>query len=304
MDADGAAVKQVPGFIGLGNIGLPMAQRIAARFPLQVWNRTAAKADALLAVGAGRAASPADLASRSDVIILCVDSPATIEALLFGAEGIATAAPCRASLIVDASTMPPAFTRDVAGRLLAQTRIGWIDAPVSGGTYGAAAGTLACFAGGDPRAIDAAEPFIAAYAATITRMGDIGAGQATKACNQILNFAAAAAIAEAIVIGERFGLDVARLPAALAGGMADSHILQHWRPESVEGINRFIGNLADFYQGRIDPKTRGHFSILLKDLGSIFEIARAGGAPAPIMRHVEMIANILHHQATTSGDLG
>ena len=149
------------GFIGLGDIGLPMAERIADRgVPLTVWNRTPAKAAPLGAKGATVAASPRALAEAVDVACLCLDGPKAIEAVVFGPDGIAHADP-KPKLVVDHSTTHPHLTVDLAARLRAEAGIGWLDAPVSGGPVGARAGTLATFAGGDADDLALARPVIA-----------------------------------------------------------------------------------------------------------------------------------------------
>ncbi|MGI4815147.1 MAG: NAD(P)-dependent oxidoreductase [Janthinobacterium lividum] len=263
MDQAGKALRV--GFIGLGDIGAPMAERIVkGGFPLLVWNRTAAKMQALVDAGAERAASPADLARRVDVVCLCVTDDKAVEEVVFGADGIASLG--RADHIVcDHSTIHPITTRALAQRLEQACGATWLDIPISGGSIGARAGTLAAFGGGDATAIERVRPVIASFAATFTRMGDSGCGQATKSCNQMINVGTVAAIAEAMNFGSRFGLDVSKLPEALAGGFADSSILRNYAPKMAAGT--FSGSTLT----------------TLKDLNIVLDVARQTDSALPVI---------------------
>ena len=288
------------GFIGLGDIGLPMAERIATGgVPLTVWNRTASKAAPLEQKGAAVAASPRALAEAVDVVCLCLDGPKAIEAVVFGLDGIA-AATTKPRLVVDHSTTHPHLTVEFAARLKAEAGIAWLDAPVSGGPVGARAGTLATFAGGDADDLELARPILACFAGQITHMGGLGAGQATKATNQIINFATVATLAEAFVFARRQGLDVARLPEALAGGFADSNILREFgrakQTGERGGLTSLIDGFAAILEGRIDPRFAGRLTILLKDLDIIGEAARRGGSPAALTGVVDGFARMLNYQ--------
>ena len=292
-------MKPVVGYAGLGAIGAPMAGRIlAGGFDLAVWNRSPARMQALVTQGAAAASSPADLASRCDIVFLCVDSAEAIEAIVFGPQGIVAGG--RGRLLVDSSTTHPLRTREMAKRLGEATGMGWLDVPVSGGPVGARAGTLAAFVGGDEADLEFARPVIATFAGQITHMGGHGAGQATKACNQVINFATMAAIAEAMSLAERFGMDSSRLPEALAGGFADSGMLREYaRTNSAEGgvgLARLMNSLADLYQGRIDPAWAGRMGMAMKDSGIALDLGREAGSPMPLMSLFDNLIRTLHHQ--------
>jgi 3-hydroxyisobutyrate dehydrogenase-like beta-hydroxyacid dehydrogenase len=241
----------VIGFCGLGLMGLPMTRRlIDAGHRVRVWNRSEEKARALEQEFANDAdasccvacRSPAELAESADVVLLCLADAAAVEAVVFGVDGLASRAR-EGTTLVDHSTLSPAQTIALAERWHAQTRGHWIDAPVSGGTAGAAAGTLAVIAGGPADAFDAIAPLLAAYAARVTRMGDSGAGQATKLANQTIVMTTIAALAEATRLAQHAGIDATRIPGALHGGWADSVLMQTLMPRMIEPPARASGTI-------------------------------------------------------------
>lgn len=291
-------MAQTFGYIGLGDIGAPMAARIAqAGLDLVVWNRTASKMQPIVAQGARAAGSAFEVGSQADVVFLCLDSIEAVESVVFGPEGLA-ASP-RVQLIVDNSTMPPHITRGWAERLAASGKR-WLDAPVSGGRIGAEAGTLAVFVGGAAQDLEVARPAIAAYAGKITHMGELGAGQVTKACNQILNFGIWLSIAEALNVAERFGLDKKLVPHALEGGLADSTWLKVYRTSAAPDLTRTIDAISAFYQGRVDPSYAGNMYIALKDVSMAMDIGRENGAPMPVLGLFENLVRIFHYQRPAS----
>jgi 3-hydroxyisobutyrate dehydrogenase-like beta-hydroxyacid dehydrogenase len=160
------------GFCGIGKMGEPMAWRLlAAGHALRVWNRSSAKLAALAAEGAVVSNSPRQLAETSDVVMLCLGDGRAVEEVVFGEQGLAHAA-VAPRFLIDHSTIAPTETRRFAQRWHELTGGAWIDAPVSGGTAGAAAGTLAIMCGGNASDIAAVEPLLRAYASRVTRMGD------------------------------------------------------------------------------------------------------------------------------------
>ncbi|MGQ7247061.1 NAD(P)-dependent oxidoreductase [Halomonas sp. V046] len=211
------------GFIGIGLMGDPITRRLSqAGFPVTLWNRSAAKAATVAAATDARVAgSIGELVESVDVIMLCLANTQVVRDVVLGDGGIAEHARAGQRLI-DLSSSDPAATRDIAEALKARTGVGWVDAPVSGGVAGAEAGTLAIMCGGDTTDVDAARPLLAPLASRVTHMGEIGAGQVTKVCNQMLVGCAAAAIAEMVAMAEVSGVDAHRLCDALAGGFADS----------------------------------------------------------------------------------
>jgi 3-hydroxyisobutyrate dehydrogenase-like beta-hydroxyacid dehydrogenase len=290
------------GYIGLGNIGAPMAARIISPggFFLTVWNRTPEKMEPLVAAGAKRATSAAEVAAASDIVCLCLDSADAVEKVVFGAEGIVSGGKGRTRLVVDNSTLHPLHTREFAERLRCSAGMGWLDIPVSGGPVGATAGTLAAMAGGDAEELESVRPVIMSYANRLTHMGPIGSGQATKACNQIINFGTIAAIAEAYNVAGHFGLDPERLPEAIAGGFADSNMLREIARARAEGESKSVAllmqSLLDFYDGRINKALAGKLNILMKDVGVALDLARATGAAAPVLGLFDNFFRVLHHQ--------
>jgi 3-hydroxyisobutyrate dehydrogenase-like beta-hydroxyacid dehydrogenase len=131
--------------------------------------------------------------------------------------------------LADHSTIPPSDTRRLADRLAHQAGSVWIDAPVSGGISGARAGTLAVFAGGPGDAVEIVRPVLECFASNVTHMGPVGSGQVAKACNQIIGFLSFAAVAEALALGDRHGIDTSRLARAFEGGFADTPVLREWQ---------------------------------------------------------------------------
>ncbi|MDO8706608.1 MAG: NAD(P)-dependent oxidoreductase [Sulfuricaulis sp.] len=292
-------MKLAIGFIGLGDIGAPMATRILmGGFDLVVWNRTASKMDPLVAAGATVARSAADLARRCDIVCLCVDSPQAIEEIVFGLDGVVAGAG-RARLLLDNSTTHPQRTREMAQRLKEMTSMAWLDVPVSGGPVGARAGTLAAMAGGDAADLDFARPIIMSYANRVTLMGSVGCGQATKACNQVINFGTIAALAEALTLGERYGLDVSRLPEALSGGFADSNIMKEYdrcvTNNDFTGIGLLVRALGMLYQGDIHPALGGKLGLLMKDIGIALELGHHTSSAMPLMGLLDAQFRVIHN---------
>jgi 3-hydroxyisobutyrate dehydrogenase len=255
------------GYLGLGLMGAPMTRRLlAAGYEVSVWNRSAAKAEALAASGARRAASPREIAATCGIVFMCLTDAAAVEEVVFGADGLASA-PGAGKIVVDFSSIHPDATRDIAARLKARNGMGWIDAPVSGGTKGAEEGTLAVMAGGDPADIERARPYVLAMARRFTHMGPTGAGQTTKLCNQVIVGCAMAVLAEATRLATNAGIDAARLPEALAGGFADSIPLQLFVPRMANGIH---------------SPPLGHIATMLKDLDTVVDVARDTSTAVPM----------------------
>jgi 3-hydroxyisobutyrate dehydrogenase len=212
------------GFIGLGTMGAAMAGHVAgAGYPLTVWNRTPGRAAALVASGAHEAESPAALAQASDVIVACVSDSPDVEAVLFGPAGVSEGVR-DGCLIVDCSTIAPSTARTAAERL-AGRGVGFVDAPVSGGSEGAQKATLTIFCGGDADDVERARPVLATMGKTITHVGPVGAGQAVKAVNQVILAGTYLGVAEGIVLALKSGLDAVQVVEALGGGAAQSWVL-------------------------------------------------------------------------------
>ncbi len=213
------------GFIGLGIMGRPMARHLlGAGFPLTVHSRSPGPVDELVEAGATRAASPGEVAAASDVVVTMLPDTPDVEQVLFAADGVASGATA-GSLVIDMSSIDPIPTRAFADRLAAQG-IGMLDAPVSGGERGAIDATLSIMVGGAPEAVERAAQLFAAMGSKVVHVGPSGAGQIAKACNQLVVAATIEAVAEALVLAERAGVDAAKVREALLGGFAGSKILE------------------------------------------------------------------------------
>ena len=188
------------GFAGIGLMGLPMCRRLlAAGHDLTVWNRSPDKCAPLVAAGARQVATPAELCEAADVVMLCLADTTVVREVVFGAHGIAARART-GQLLVDFSSLEPTATREMAARLKAETGMGWLDTPVSGGTPGAEAGTLAIMVGGEAEDLERVRPALLSLGQRVTHMGGVGAGQVTKACNQMIVACNALVIAEVVAL--------------------------------------------------------------------------------------------------------
>src|SRR5512147_240009 len=249
------------GYIGIGLMGKPMVLRLlAAGHEVTVWNRSRGKLAPVLEKGAKAAASPADVARASEIVMMCVTDQKAAEEVLFSPQGISQSGK-QGLLVVDFSSIAPASAREFSMKLN-EEGIGMIDAPVSGGVPGAEKGTLAIMAGGRPEHIERARPVVMHLAQRFTRMGDSGAGQVTKLGNQVIVGSLLPVIAEAVRLAEAAGVDATRLPEALKGGFADSLPLQ------IFGARMAARNF--------DPPL-GTNAIMLKDLENAAAVAKECG---------------------------
>ncbi len=257
-------MKQI-GFIGLGLMGRPMAKNLLkAGFQLTVHSRSRGPVDELAALGAAPAASPRDVAAASEVVITMVPDAPDVEAVVTGPEGILAGA--KPGLThVDMSTISPVATRRIA-EMERKARVAMLDAPVSGGTVGAEAGTLSIMVGGDEAAFNACQPIFVAMGKKITYMGPHGAGQTTKACNQIMTGGIYAVMAEALVLAAKSGLDPAKVVDVLAGGAARCWALEVRAPKILKR--------------ELNPGFKA--SMQYKDLNIVAETTRAEGVPTPV----------------------
>jgi 3-hydroxyisobutyrate dehydrogenase len=226
----GVSVSERVGFIGLGIMGRGMARNLLkAGFDVRVWNRTASRMDELAGEGAKATESPADLAAQSDIIITCVSDTPDVEAVILGENGVIHGANAGA-LVIDMSTISPQATRAIAAQL-AERGVQMLDAPVSGGSEGAARGTLSIMVGGDAAQVERATPAFQAMGKTITHVGALGAGQTVKLVNQILVVGNMLAAAEALLFAQAGGVDLQKALAAVVGGAAGSWMLANRGPQ-------------------------------------------------------------------------
>ncbi len=225
-------------FIGLGVMGAAMAANVRrAGFGLTVHARSRAKAAALEQAGARWADTPAAAAADAACVCLCVPDTADVEAVLFGPDGVARGL-ARGAVLIAFSTIAATAAAEFAARLKASHGAALLDSPVSGGPAGARDGTLTCMVGGDADAFAVAAPVFRAVGRTITRLGPSGAGQVCKSANQLLVSATLLAVAEALALGRKAGLDPATMRTALLGGSARSFVLENHARRIIEGQER------------------------------------------------------------------
>jgi 3-hydroxyisobutyrate dehydrogenase len=257
-------------FLGTGLLGSAMVRRLlAAGFEVTVWNRHADKLAALVAAGAVPAQTPAAAAAGHEIVCLCLTNPDAVEAVVLGDRGISQTpkSDSQPRVLVDFSTIGPHATLTLATRLRSASGMSWVDAPVSGGVAGAETGQLVIFCGGDSRDVERVQPVFAPLAQRVTRIGALGAGQTLKLCNQLIVASALVAIAEAMALGKAAGLEVGELPDLLAGGFADSTLLQT--------LGRRMA------KGQTSPKT-GELATMLKDIDAVVNLAKERGVSAPL----------------------
>ncbi len=255
--------KEKIGFIGLGIMGRGMSHNLLnAGFELTVWNRTASRMEEFVQAGAKAGANPADVAANSDIIVTCVSDTPDVEAVILGENGIIESAK-EGSLVIDMSTISPTATLEIAKKL-EKNGVHMLDAPISGGSEGAAKGTLSIMVGGDAEQIERARPTLEAMGKTITHVGGQGAGQSCKIVNQMLVVINMLAVSEALLFAEAAGLNLNKTLDAVTGGAAGSWMLQMRGPQVVERDWR-PGFMIDLQQ---------------KDLRLALEAADKFGVPA------------------------
>ena len=214
------------GVIGLGLMGRPMAINVArGGHTLHIWARRAASLEPFAQFGAQAHASPAEVAKHADLVVTMVADAPDVEQVTLGEDGVAAGAK-KGLLVVDMSTIAPAAAQRI-GKKLAEKGLEFLDAPVSGGEVGAINATLSIMVGGKAAAFEKMKPIFALMGQNIVHVGDSGAGQVAKACNQIVTGMGVAAVAEAFNFARKSGADVARVREALMGGFAYSKILEN-----------------------------------------------------------------------------
>jgi 3-hydroxyisobutyrate dehydrogenase len=274
------------GYVGVGLMGMPMAKRLLSLgYSVRAYDISAQSTAAARDAGAAAASSAADVVRGSDLVLLNLPTPEAVEAAVFGENGVASALR-PPQLLIDFSTIKVYQCKAFARLLREMTGAGWIDAPVSGGPPASGTGTLTVMAGGDAAEIERARPFFADVAGRFTHMGPAGAGMAAKMLNQLIVGCGHAVMAEAVVLAEAAGIDPARLPECLAGGLADSPLLQRLYPRMV------ARNFAP----------QGYVRQLLKDLEMVSEFAGALKAPTPMMGEALSLYRMLAHLGHTELD--
>jgi 2-hydroxy-3-oxopropionate reductase len=270
-------------FIGLGIMGEPMARNLlAAGYRLTVHNRSRAVVDRLAEAGARPASDPADAAKDADVAILMLPDTPDVERIVEGPQGAAETLR-RGATLIDMSTISAEATQALAGRL-AERGIAMLDAPVSGGQTGAIQGNLTIMVGGAEDAFTAARPIFEVLGASVRRIGDSGAGQVAKACNQVVIAGAIQSVAEALTLARRRGVDAEAVREALLGGFAGSRILE------VHGLRMLQQDFTPGFKARLHAK----------DLDIALSAAADSATPLPVTALVRQLLTAL--EASGRGD--
>ena len=269
-------MSQTVGFIGLGLMGKPMARNLLKKgFTVIVHSRSRGPVDELVKEGATAAASAAEVASKARHIITMLPDGPDVELVLEGGDGLFSAMQA-GTVIVDSSTIAPAIARKLAAR--AQQLGGMmLDAPVSGGEIGAIDGTLTFMVGGDATALESVREILSAMGKPerIVHVGESGAGQVCKACNQIVLGGTMAVVAEAIALSRKAGVDPMKVRAALMGGFAQSRVLE------VHGERMITGNWKPGFKAKL----------FKKDLGIAMNTLAENGVPAATSAVVQQLVN-------------
>lgn len=221
------------GFIGLGIMGKPMCRNLMkAGYDLTVYNRSRGKVDEMVAEGAVGAGSPKEVAEQTDIIITIVTDTPDVEQVVLGENGILEGAR-EGQVVIDMSTISPSVTQEIASRLNAKG-VEMLDAPVSGGDKGAIEGTLSIMVGGKEAVFNRCLPVLQAMGKNINLIGGNGAGQMTKLCNQVAVSITNLAMAEALLLGAKAGLNLEKMLAAISGGAAGSWQLSNLAPRILK----------------------------------------------------------------------
>jgi 2-hydroxy-3-oxopropionate reductase len=269
-------VEKAVGFVGLGIMGAFMAGNLLeAGHELVVHNRTRTKAERLAQRGARAADSPREVAEGSDVIITMLPGPPQVEEVVAGDGGLLEGAR-EGSLIIDMSTSSPILAQELA-RAARNKAVGMLDAPVSGGDVGARDGTLSIMVGGEENDFERARPLFRVMGETVVHVGGVGAGQVVKACNQIVVALVIEAIAEALVLGSKAGVDPDRVVEVLSGGLASNKVLE------VKG-EKFLSH--EFAPG-------GKVEYHRKDLGIALEAGKEYEVTLPVAAFVDQMFGVL-----------
>jgi 3-hydroxyisobutyrate dehydrogenase len=257
--------KPTLGFIGIGLMGKPMTLRLLnAGFSVNVWNRSPEKLSPVTDAGAKVCSSIAELVKTSNIILLCLTDTMAVESVIRNdilENGSAN------QLLIDLSSIHPENTRQLASMLYEKCGMDWVDAPVSGGVAGAEQGNLAIMAGGSIENISIARVVLAPLYKQLTHMGDVGSGQVTKICNQMIVSCNVLVIAEMIALAQQAGVDSEKIPKALSGGFADSKPLQIVGPEMAT---------------RTFEPVKWRIKTLLKDLNMAVDLSIKQGNAIPM----------------------
>jgi 3-hydroxyisobutyrate dehydrogenase len=274
------------GYVGVGLMGMPMLKRLVSLgYPAAAYDIVAERTAAARKAGARAAASPAEAAEGAEFVLLNLPTTEAVEAAALGDKGVGSALKAP-QLVIDFSTIRPATAKALAAKLRAATGAGWIDAPVSGGPPASASGALTIMAGGESQEIARAQELFTDVGQRFTHLGPVGSGLAAKMINQLFVGCGHAMMAEAIALAESAGLDAARIPECLAGGLADSSLLQRFYPRMV----------------RREFAPQGYARQLLKDLELVHEFAASFKTPTPMTAGAVSLYRMLAHLGYTELD--
>ena len=275
------------GFIGLGIMGKPMCKNLLkAGHQLIVYNRSSGAMDELLSAGAAVATSPKDVAERSDIIMTMLPNSPDVREVILGVNGVIEGAR-PGSLVIDLSSIAPNASREIA-ESLAQNKVRFLDAPVSGGEPKAIDGTLSIMVGGNSEDFEEVYPLLKAMGSTIVLCGGVGAGNVTKLANQVIVAINIAAVSEALVLATKAGANPETVFQAIRGGLAGSTVLDAKAPLML--------------QRKFEPGFR--LGLHIKDLNNVLETGHQLGAPLPLTASVLEMMQVLKTYGLAEADHG
>ena len=269
-----SAPRESVGFVGLGIMGRGMVQNLLdAGFPVRVWNRTTERMDPFVESGATAGSDPADVAAHAGIVITCVSDTPDVQEVILGARGVLAGAKA-GSLVIDMSTISPSVTRKIAVRLQ-EKGVHMLDAPISGGSEGAANGTLSIMIGGEAEPVERATPAFQAMGRTITHVGPTGAGQTVKLVNQIVVAMNMLAVGEGLLFAQAAGVDLQKTLDAITGGAAGSWMLANRGPQVIARDWR-PGFMIDLQQKdlRLALDAADEMGVPLLGTGTVFQLFR------------------------------
>lgn len=273
------------GFIGLGIMGKPMAKNLLkAGHELTVYDLNTAAMEELCACGAAMASSAAETAKSAQIVMTMLPNSPQVKEVMLGENGVIHAMEA-GSVYIDMSSINPIASREIAAEL-AQAGIEMLDAPVSGGEPKAIDGTLSFMVGGKQQVFDAYQPVLAAMGASVVRCGDIGAGNVTKLCNQIVVAVNIAAVSEALMLGQKAGVEPQAIYQAIRGGLAGSTVMDAKVPLMLAR--------------KFDPGFK--IDLHIKDLNNVLDTARTLDAPMLLTSQVMEMMKVLHHDGAGQND--
>jgi 2-hydroxy-3-oxopropionate reductase len=275
------------GFVGVGIMGKPMAKNlIDAGYKLVVYDIVEKALNGVVEHGAERGTSPKDIAEKSDIIITMLPNSPDVRKVVLGEHGV-IAGVKKGQILIDMSSIAPLVSREVA-KELTKKGVEMLDAPVSGGQEKAEAGTLAIMVGGKKEIFEECKEILDVMGGSVTLVGDIGAGQTTKLANQIIVAVNIAAVAEALIMGKKAGVDPEAIFNAIRGGLAGSQCLQDKAPR--------------MFEGRYDPGFR--IRLHVKDLTNVLETSREIHMAMPLTSQVMEMMQVLVAEGHDDADHG